>query len=462
VKAVAGSSLAAGFAAAGGGLVASAQNAFGAWPAFDGRLLVDDAARETYAQDYGQIAHERPRGALQPGSVDDIVEAVRYAQRMGVRIAARGSGHQPYGQAQVYDGLVIDMRSMNRVHAVDADCIDVDAGADWRAVVQAGAARGRTVPVLPAYLGLTVGGTLSVGGIGIATVRHGAQVDNAFELEVVTGSGAVVRCSARDHADLFESALAGQGQAAIITRARLRAVEAPKMVREYAMRYPDSTSLLAAEAKLLRDTRFQGVAGMMVPAESGWSFVLLAVRMFTPPEAPDDAALTRDLDALGMQARDLEYAHYVDERPEAPFGQGNAALGLLVAGSAAPAFVRDMLPRLTAHDLGGVQGIRVFTWNRESFSQPLFRIPDDPQVVYLAMLRAEVSAPRAIARQLMGNLELFEANRERGGTMYAWSALDLTRADWRRHYGDAWRSLVAAKQRYDPANVFASGPDLFR
>jgi hypothetical protein len=163
-----------------------------------GKLLLDDGARETYANDYGGIVHKRPLAVLLPGSVDDIVQMVRLARRHRLRIAARGQGHQPFGQAQVESGIVIDMRLLEAIHSVSSDRIEVDAGADWRAVVHASLSRGASPPVLTNYLGLTVGGTLSVGGIGVTTFRHGAQVDQVLELEVVTGDGKVQTCSKQD------------------------------------------------------------------------------------------------------------------------------------------------------------------------------------------------------------------------------------------------------------------------
>ena len=52
-------------------------------------------------------------------------------------------------------------------------------------------------PVLPDYIGQTVGGTLSVGGIGAMSFRAGAQIDHVVELLAVTGEGRIVRCSPR-------------------------------------------------------------------------------------------------------------------------------------------------------------------------------------------------------------------------------------------------------------------------
>src|SRR5262249_54820976 len=131
-------------------------------PPLDGTLHVDDATRAEYAQDYGQIIHERPLAVLKPGSVQDISRMVQFARPHGLRIAARGQGHLPFGQAQVGGGLVIDMRSLRTVHAIARDRLEADAGIEWRALVQAALTHGLTAPVLTNYLGLTVGGTLSI------------------------------------------------------------------------------------------------------------------------------------------------------------------------------------------------------------------------------------------------------------------------------------------------------------
>lgn len=39
------------------------------------------------------------------------------------------------------------------------------------------------------FIELSIGGTLSLGGIGSQSFRFGPQVDNVLELQVVTGAG---------------------------------------------------------------------------------------------------------------------------------------------------------------------------------------------------------------------------------------------------------------------------------
>jgi cytokinin dehydrogenase len=87
-------------------------------------------------------------------------------------------------------------------------------------------------------------------------------------------------------------------------------------------------------------------------------------------------------------------------------------------------------------------------------------LPIEQLVCYAALLRSPTSDPDALTRTLAGNRELYESNRS-GGTLYPFAAIELTREDWRRHYGAQWHTLEQAKGRYDPDAVFASEPNLY-
>jgi len=432
-------------------------------PQLDGELSFDPATRAEYANDYGRIVHEQPLAVLRPGSVRDISSMVTFARRFGLKIAARGQGHQPFGQAQVGGGIVIDMRSLQQVHSFTADSVEVDAGASWRALIQATLSYGLAPPVVTKFLGLTVGGTLAIGGVGLTSLRHGAQVDQTRELEVVTGDGSVVTCSAERQRDLFDAALAGQGQCGIVTRATLRLERAPAQVREYTVRYPDLKTLVEDGTRVTQEGRFDGAVALVMSMKDQWSYALTPIRHFTPPEAPDDTALLTDLRFLrgSEQMRDVGYFEYLDEMPPIDFTQSHADLGLFMPQTAVGSFLGKALPRLTAAALGGVQGIRMFFWKRASFTRPLFRLPDDQLVCYTALLRSPTSDPEVLTRTLAGNRRLYEESRRGGGTLYPFAAVELTRGDWRHHYGQQWHHLAKAKRRYDPDAVFASGPQLY-
>ncbi|MFD5468787.1 hypothetical protein ACFWIQ_39210 [Kitasatospora sp. NPDC127059] len=65
----------------------------------------------------------------------------------------------------------------------------VEARATWARPADTGPAIGRVPPVPPDHLHLSVGGTLSAGGIGGAVQHHGLQTDTVREVEGVTGTG---------------------------------------------------------------------------------------------------------------------------------------------------------------------------------------------------------------------------------------------------------------------------------
>lgn len=432
-------------------------------PQLDGELSFDPATRAEYANDYGRIVHEQPLAVLRPGSVRDISSMVTLARRFGLKVAARGQGHQPFGQAQVSGGIVIDMRSLQQVHSYTANSVAVDAGASWRALLQATLGYGLAPPILTKFLGLTVGGTLAIGGVGLTSLRHGAQVDQALELQVVTGDGSVVTCSTDRQRDLFDATLAGQGQCGIVTRATLRLERAPAQVREYVLPYRDVQTLVEDGARVTQDGRFDGAVALVLSMKGQWSYALTPIRHFTPPEAPDDAALLADLRFVrgSEQMRDVGYFDYLDEMPPIDFTQSHADLGLFMPQAATISFVGKALPRLTPDALGGVQGVRMFFWKRASFTRPLFRLPDEQLVCYAALLRSPTSDAEVLARMLAGNRTLYDENRRAGGTLYPFAAVELTQEDWRHHYGEQWSELAKAKRRYDPDAIFASGPQLY-
>ena len=289
---------------------------------------------------------------LRPGSVRDVSSMVTFARRFGLKIAARGQGHQPFGQAQVSGGIVIDMRSLQQVHSFTADSVEVDAGVSWRALIQATLSYGLAPPVVTKFLGLTVGGTLAIGGVGLTSLRHGAQVDQTRELQVVTGDGSVVTCSADRQRDLFDAALAGQGQCGIVTRATLRLERAPAQVREYTLRYPDLQTLVEDGTRVTQEGRFDGAVALVMSMKDQWSYALTPIRHFTPPEAPDDAALLADLRFVrgSEQVRDVGYFEYLDEMPPIDFTQSHADLGLFMPQARSTSFVGKALPRLTPAD----------------------------------------------------------------------------------------------------------------
>ncbi len=98
---------------------------------------------------------------------------------------------------------------------------------------------GRLPRVLVDTLDVTVGGTLSAGGLGNTSHRYGMQIGQVEQLDVVTGTGDRVWCSRTRNADLFDAVRGGQGQFGVITDAWIRVRKAGERIRQYELRYRD-------------------------------------------------------------------------------------------------------------------------------------------------------------------------------------------------------------------------------
>ena len=94
-----------------------------------GTLLFDDAERQAAADDFGHIVHRLRTAVLKPGSAEDIVKMVQFANRRRLKVAMRGNGHAMFGQAQVDAGVVIDSSALNSVRVINSGgCPAIEAG----------------------------------------------------------------------------------------------------------------------------------------------------------------------------------------------------------------------------------------------------------------------------------------------------------------------------------------------
>ncbi len=442
-------------------------------PRLDGRLLFDPADLAPFEDDFGHIVHRTPLAVLEPGSVADVAAMIEFCGPRRIPVAARGQGHQTDGQAQVSGGLVIDMRPLNTI-TVDpvGRTATVGAGAVWSALLTASLAHGLTPPVFTDYIELSLGGTLSVGGFGGTTHHHGAQVDNVVELEVVTGTGEVVRCSPSQHADLFHAALGGLGQVGVITRATVPLIPAPASARQYTLTYPSVEALTAAQRRVVRDGRFDWLEGAInAGAGGGWQYVLEGTSYYdgTPP---DDQALIGDLGYEGTaEIVDFAYFDFVNDlAPAIAFLESTGEwydphpwLNLYLPDDATNAYVTSIVDKLTVADIGASGVVLLYPIPTAKVTAPLVRLPDSELAFLFTLLRTAAPDGGALPASAMvaANRELYLEAQALGGTQYPVGSIPMTEHDWRVQYGDQWRRFEEAKRRYDPHGILAPGQGIF-
>ena len=439
----------------------------------DGELRRDDATRDGAAHDFGGLVSRVPAAVLEPGSADDIAAAIRWAAHHGLQLAAQGRRHSTFGRSAVQGGIVADMSPLRSIGAVEGDRVRAGAGATWREVLRATLARGKTPPVLTDYLDLSVGGTLTVGGIGAATPRFGAQSDNVLELDVVTGTGQRVVCSADERPDLFDAVRAGLGQVAIITAATLALVPAPVAVRRFLLSYSTVAALLEDQRHLAASGRFDAVQGAIAPAPGGGLALRLDLaKAFTEGPPDDDVLLTGLSDDRGSRdAATLSYFDYLDRlapleaqlRVDGQWRFPHPWLMTFVGDTQVEAVVEGELRALDpVADLGPLGQIVLSPIRRSAVRSPLLRMPADDLCFALNFLRLPAFSDGAEAWRLVAANEAAHARiSAAAGTLYPVSALPLSARQWRSHFGSGFGLLEAAKARYDPNTVLTPGYDLF-
>ncbi|MEV8440092.1 FAD-binding protein [Actinosynnema sp. NPDC051121] len=380
--------------------------------------------------DFGRTTnHPLPLGVVRPRSAEDVAAVLRFAHEHGIPVVPRAEGHSTGGQAQAPGGLVLDMRGLNTVHEVTGHEAVVDAGARWSDVLEATLPVGTAPPVLTDYLDLSVGGTLSVGGISGATHHHGLQTDNVLELDAVTPDGTPVTCSRTQNPGLFDALRAGRGRHGVIVRATLRLVGAHTHARLHRLRYDDISAFLTDQRTLMTEGRFNHLEGQVKPVDGTWVPYLDGVTYFTPLTEPSEEHLLAGLSDQreAREITDFSYHGFQNRIAEdmallrtlGPWQHPHPWINLFLPDHAAEDIVTETLADLTAKDIGETGLVLLYPVPRGRITTPRFRLPDTPTAFLFALLR---TAPRddttTLAKMLGGNRALQQRVAARGGTTY--------------------------------------------
>jgi cytokinin dehydrogenase len=433
----------------------------------EGEVTASQEVLGRYAQDFGSIVRRTPAVVVRPRDVGEVARIVRYAHEQELPVSSRAMGHSMSGQSLTEQGIAIDMRSLRRVEEItpDARSFACQPGALWGEVVTASTALGLTPPVLTNFPWASVGGTHSACGWGLASGRYGAQIDHCEELEVVTGTGELVRCDREQEPDLFNHVLGGMGQFGLMTRIRHRLRRYHPTLRTYVLAYGDFESFLKdcrtlAErdvADTLECTLHQKPDGQGVR----WTAVIrISVETEDPAKLDEQGLLAGMGFARHVSTTDQPTAPTLtmtsmSEKPPLP-GESYPWMVTFLPWSRVQPFLELCFRRIPPSALGSVNGpIHVYPAHRRVTRMPMLRMPEEEMIAMVSICPTAPHERLPIIMALMSKLS--DVSLEVGGRRHLGTWVHFDEARWRMHFGETWSHINRVKRRYDPKGILNPG-----
>ena len=404
------------------------------------------------SRDFGRMIERTPSAVARPKSVEDVSDIVRWAAEEEVRLSIRGGGHSQGGQSLTDRGLVVDTVWLGRIETAARNLVRAQGGAQWGSIVDA--LRGtRGLPrVLVDTAEVSVGGTLSAGGFGTTSHRHGVQAGQVEQLEVVTGTGERVLCSNGRNTGLFNAVRCGQGQFGIITDAWIRLREAGKRIQQYELRYRDFDRFASDFEQVVREDRFDhlraetrihdrdivmsaGVEYDESPHEGG-AFDGLGYDEIV------SATDTADVGRAGMYPR-----WAFSRKMFHPWRDWFMPWETLRTALAQPWLDPDWVPR--APDIW----IGIYPIGTTAIDMPLFMHPKGERMFSYSILAVfdQFEKANELAKRLK---EIDRTLIGLGGKAYLSGRVGYGPREWREHYGDMLETAVRWKNEFDPKRIF--------
>jgi L-gulonolactone oxidase len=163
---------------------------------------------------------------VHPTSRDEVVAALLGAAADHLPVKAVGSGHS-FTSAAATSGVRVELGALSSLVSVDraARLVTVQAGMPLSTLNAVLASQGLALPNLGDIDTQTISGALATGTHGTGA-SFGCLSTFVEALEIVTGTGDVIRCSASSSPDVFHAALVNVGALGVVTELTLRCVDA--------------------------------------------------------------------------------------------------------------------------------------------------------------------------------------------------------------------------------------------
>ncbi|HEV8064213.1 MAG TPA: FAD-binding oxidoreductase, partial [Acidimicrobiales bacterium] len=171
-----------------------------------------------------------PAAVVQPGCTAEVAALVALARQLGVPLTPRGSASGLSGACvAVPGGVLVSFARMNQLLDLDLDnqVAVVQPGITLQALDEQLRPHSLAYTVYPGELSASIGGNVATNAGGMRAVRYGVTRHNILGLEMVLGTGEVVRAGGKyvkssTGYDITQTVIGSEGTLAIVTEATLK------------------------------------------------------------------------------------------------------------------------------------------------------------------------------------------------------------------------------------------------
>jgi cytokinin dehydrogenase len=421
-----------------------------------------DWVAENYSTDFGKLTVQPPRGVFKPRTEDQLLKFIALVNKHAVRITCRGQGHTTDGQTLCKDSIVIafgDIPKELRFANQNKDSLVVSAHATWKELLDFTIPEGRTVPVLTDYLPLSVGGTLSIGGLGGSSFKKGSQADNVLSFRILTFDGQILTCSKTENAELFHAALCSLGQMGIMLDVTVSLVESKQHAHCRSLYYRNFEQFLKDQRTLFAKGKIDHLKGY-IQKKNGELYHVIETTVFDNASSGEYSEMFEGLSPDIIEKRDLPYkdfahevTHFADFLSQLKkWDVPHPWYGVLLSEDQIAEHVKMALksPFLT-----GSEPVLLYPLDAELLKES-FLIRPEGKTIYLFTLLyncSPVEDPYTdCAKIVEHNKKLYQDAVSRGGCYYLPQAMPSLE-EWKRHFGKMWPVFSLMKAKYDPHHI---------
>ncbi|MEM4266678.1 MAG: FAD-binding oxidoreductase, partial [Candidatus Nanoarchaeia archaeon] len=210
-----------------------------------GKISEEEIDKVAYSSDASQI-RGKTGSVVWPETAEEVRRIVKYCLENDMNVVPRGGGTGLVGGAVPENSIVIDLSRMNKFK-VEGNYVIAEPGVVLEDLMS------KIDKMFPVIIGsgkaCTIGGMIATNAVGMRGLKYGKMGDWVEELEVVNGKGELMKIKKEKVKDFCGK----EGTTGIITKAKLRLIEKPKMVTMSILSFENLTNLVEKVKELRKN-----------------------------------------------------------------------------------------------------------------------------------------------------------------------------------------------------------------